>query len=292
MEIYQLNSFIAIAETGKLTSAAKVMNISQAAMSSQIKALEEELGVMLFMREARGMVLTDSGSELLKEAKKVVMASHKMKQRSIDLQNMLSGELNIGINTDPRFLEISDISKRVINSMPGVKLSFIESQTFETCKKLLDGEIDVGFHFGPIENGFLHSVQLLLVPICAVLPINMAQGNGDAPLEKIASLPWVWTKYGCPFHVALRKELEKRSLQLNQVTDAVEENIVRELVKAGTGAALMRKDEALDLVSHGEAIIWSGFELEIPLGIACLEKRKTERVISTFFKIIKEKYNG
>jgi len=123
-----------------------------------------------------------------------------------------------------------------------------------------------------------------------VLPINMAQGNGDAPLEKIASLPWVWTKYGCPFHVALRKELEKRSLQLNQVTDAVEENIVRELVKAGTGAALMRKDEALDLVRHGEAIIWSGLELEIPLGIACLEKRKTERIISTFFKIIKEKY--
>lgn len=290
MEIYQLNSFIAIAETGNLTRAAKMMNISQSAMSSQIKALEEELGILLFTREAKGMFLTCNGEELLKEAKKVVLASEKMRQKSIDLQNRVSGELHIGINTDPGFLEISDITQRVNLTMPGVNLSFIESQTFETCNMLLDDRIDVGFHFGAIESESVWSVELVPVTICVVLPIEMAKENQDASLEQIAALPWVWTKHGCPFHVALKKDLEKRALKLNQVTDAVEENIVKELVKAGTGVALMRKNEALDLVRQGSAAIWKGFELVIPLGIACLEKRKTERIVSTFFKLITEKY--
>ncbi len=133
MEIYQLKSFIAISETHNLTRAARLLNISQSAMSSQIKALEEELGVKLFTRQAKGMLLTSKGGQLLKEAQKIVFYSKKMTRKAIDLQDDFSGELNIGINTDPGFLQISDISKRISNSMPGLNLSFIETQTFETC---------------------------------------------------------------------------------------------------------------------------------------------------------------
>lgn len=290
MEIYQLNSFIAISETGSLTRAAKQNNISQSAMSSQIKALEDELGILLFTRQAKGMTLTPKGRELLKEARTVVQSSRKMKQKARDLQSTISGELNVGINTDPRFLQVSDISKRISREMPHLKISFIETQTFETCNFLLDEKIDVGFHYGRMEDSSIYSVALFFVAICAVLPIGMAKNNEHAGLEKIINLPWVWTRKECPFHAAFKRDLEKRNLELNQAADAVEENIVRELVKSGTGVALMRKDEAAELVREGAAIIWKGFELELPLGIACLEKRKTQSHISGFFEIMKEKY--
>lgn len=290
MEIYQISSFIAVSETGNLTRAARMLNISPSAMSSQIKALEEELGVSLFARKAKGMFLTKKGKELLKEAKKVVLASKKMKQKAVDLQSKISGELNIGINTDPRFLQLSDITRRIFNIMPGVNLSFIESQTFETFKMLRDEKIDVGFHYGRIDDLSIYSVCLSSVVICVVLPMELAKDNESASFEKIVELPWVWTQHDCPFHVEFKKDLEKRNLQLNRVTDAVEENIVRELVKSGAGAALMRKDEALELVRQGSAIIWKGFKLKIPLGVACLEKRKTEKIISCFLEAIKIKY--
>lgn len=291
MEIYQLNSFITISETGNLTRAAGIANISQSAMSSQIKALEAELGNSLFIRQAKGMQLTAKGELLLREAKKVVAASKTMQQKALDLQDRISGELNIGINTDPGFLRVSGISRKVSSCLPDVHLRFIESQTFETGKMLQQEKIDVGFHYACLENDTFYSVTLSKVDICVVIPRGMANNNANISLEKIACLPWVWTRHVCPFHVEFNKKLEKENLHLNKVTDAVEENIVRELVKSGAGAALMRKDEARELEKEGTTFIWKGFELNIPLGIACLEKRKTEKIISSFFKTTKAEYN-
>ena len=145
MEIYQLEAFIAVSETGNLTRAAEKMNISQSALSSQIKALEEELGVVLFIRQPRGMQLSRMGMELLFDAGAVVRASIQMKQKAMDLHTRVAGSLNIGINTDPKFLQVSDISRRMTDKMPGVNLSFIESQTFETVQMLKKEKMDIAW---------------------------------------------------------------------------------------------------------------------------------------------------
>ena len=71
MELYQLRSFAAVAELGHLTRAAERLHISQPAVSAQIKALEDELGVTLFERVSSGMVLTSAGRKLLPAAEKV-----------------------------------------------------------------------------------------------------------------------------------------------------------------------------------------------------------------------------
>jgi DNA-binding transcriptional LysR family regulator len=290
MEIYQLQSFLAVSETGNLTRAAQKINISQSALSSHIKALEEELGVELFVRQPRGMQLSKMGKELLSEAKAILQASRKMKQKAMDLHARISGTLNIGINTDPKFLEVSDISKKIAGLMPGVSLSFTESQTFETCNMLKDERIDVGFHYGRIPDPSVFSLPLFPVTVCITLPKRLEKDMEKADIETLASLPWVWTRHGCPFHLEFQSRLKGKILKLNQVTDAAEENIVKELVRSGAGIGLMRKDQALDLVREGAAMIWKGFELKVPLGIACLEKRKTEKMISGFLDVIQNKY--
>src|SRR5215510_1968752 len=75
MELYQLRSFAAVAELGHLTRAADKLHISQPALSAQIKALEDELGVALFDRTSSGMTLTAGGQRLLTEAGKVLAAA-------------------------------------------------------------------------------------------------------------------------------------------------------------------------------------------------------------------------
>src|SRR5205814_14223 len=75
MELYQLRSFAAVAELGHLTRAAEKLHISQPALSAQIKALEDELGVALFERTPSGMTLTPAGQRLRPEATKVVIAA-------------------------------------------------------------------------------------------------------------------------------------------------------------------------------------------------------------------------
>ena len=80
MELYQLRSFAVVAELGHLTRASERLHLSQPALSAQIKALEDELGVTLFERTPSGMVLTSAGRALLPEAEKVLAAAQALAQ--------------------------------------------------------------------------------------------------------------------------------------------------------------------------------------------------------------------
>ncbi|MCP4719319.1 MAG: LysR family transcriptional regulator [Desulfobacteraceae bacterium] len=286
MELYQINSFIAVADALNLTRAAKNTNQSPSAVSSQIKLLEAHLNVFLFKRTPRGMTLTPEGETLLIAAKKVIHASQNLEQEAMDLQENLSGNLNIGINTDPVFLNISGISQTMAQTMPKIKISFIETQTFATAQMLTSRQIDLGFHFGEFKDPQICSLPLSRVMIRVVLPANLAKRNEAAPLERLVKLPWVWTRHSCPFHMAFKEQLDQLNLTLTPVADAVDENIVNELVKSGTGAALMREDQALELVKQNLAKLWQGPGMEIPLALACLEKRKKEKTISAFARAI------
>jgi DNA-binding transcriptional LysR family regulator len=75
MELYQLRSFVAVAEAAHLTRASEKLHVSQPAVSAQIKALEDELDLALFERTSSGMVLTSAGRRLLADAEKVLAAA-------------------------------------------------------------------------------------------------------------------------------------------------------------------------------------------------------------------------
>jgi DNA-binding transcriptional LysR family regulator len=75
VEIYQLKTFVAVAAEGNLTRAAERVFTSPPVVSAQLKALEDELGVRLFDRTPRGMVLTTAGQRLLAEAHRTIAAA-------------------------------------------------------------------------------------------------------------------------------------------------------------------------------------------------------------------------
>ncbi|MCP4021007.1 MAG: LysR family transcriptional regulator [Desulfobacteraceae bacterium] len=292
MELYQLKSFIEIAKTTNLTKAARELNISQSALSTQIKGLEISLGVALFQRSAKGMSLTNEGKKLLSDAQKVIHAARKMELTACEFSKQVHGTLNIGINTDPQFLNISGINQKVRQFMPKVHTNFVESQSYETTNMLIKKSIDIGFHYGEIDDIAIHSFELRQVSVCVVIPASLDEKTNELTLNEISDLPWVWTKHNCPFHLKFRQALEQQNLTLNQVADAVGETIVQELVRSGTGLALMRKDEAMELQTLGQARIWKGIELFVPLGISCLAKRKDEKPIRTYVSLVREGYNN
>lgn len=78
MELYQLKAFLTVAKEGNLSRAADRLCLSSPAVSAQVKALEEELGVLLFHRTPKGMTVTDVGKRLLLEAEAAVAATQRM----------------------------------------------------------------------------------------------------------------------------------------------------------------------------------------------------------------------
>ncbi|TXD86455.1 LysR family transcriptional regulator, partial [Mitsuaria sp. TWR114] len=79
MELYQLKSFLAVVAERNLTRAAEKVFTSVPAVSAQIKALEEELGVQLFERSSRGMTLTAAGEKLAEEARRTLDAAQRLR---------------------------------------------------------------------------------------------------------------------------------------------------------------------------------------------------------------------
>src|SRR6476659_1258173 len=108
VELYQLRSFVEVADLGHLTRAADKLHISQPALSAQIKALEDELGVALFERTPTGMVLTAAGQRLLPEAEKVVAAAVSLRSQAKAFQGEAGGRARVGTLSDPAFLRLGD----------------------------------------------------------------------------------------------------------------------------------------------------------------------------------------
>src|SRR5579872_851520 len=91
MELRHLEHFVAAAEEGHFTRAARRANIVQSGLSLSIRALEAELGVRLFTRTARGVVLTPAGRALLPEARRVMAAARRARHSVTDVDGSLSG---------------------------------------------------------------------------------------------------------------------------------------------------------------------------------------------------------
>src|SRR5450830_132891 len=109
MEFYQLKTFITVAEEGSLSRAATKVFVSLPAVSAQIKALEDEFGVQLFNRTAKGVHLTTAGSRLLVEAYAILAAASKMTTAVQLLRDELLGCARIGVLTDTLPLRLGEL---------------------------------------------------------------------------------------------------------------------------------------------------------------------------------------
>src|SRR5699024_6387349 len=92
----QLEYFVGICETGSMTAASRQIHVSQSAISMALSDLEDALGVQLFIRRARGLTITQSGRQLLSEARRLLASVDDLQNNASDLSNALSGRLAIG----------------------------------------------------------------------------------------------------------------------------------------------------------------------------------------------------
>lgn len=287
MELYRLKSFLTITDTGNLTKAARQLHISQSALSSQLRQLEEELEFSLFDRTPRGMKLSATGREILPAIKELLAAEEKLLKKARFLSQNSGEALQIGLNADPGFLQVGAINRRLQLLYSDINVIFLASQSTRTARMLHQGQLDLAFVYGAISDPTIHTQKLVDIRFCVAIPTSLKPPEMDSlDWSQLAKLPWIWVEQGSPPYDTLLENFTNLQLQPNQRVKTVDEHIVKELVLDGQGVAIMREDEARPLVEAGQLAIWSKGWLTLPLNLAWAASNNSNSYITKAREVI------
>ncbi|WP_295811505.1 LysR family transcriptional regulator, partial [uncultured Nitratireductor sp.] len=125
MDWDKLRIFHAVAEAGSFTHAGEKLNMSQSAVSRQVSALEQELGVSLFHRHARGLILTEQGEHLFRAANDVTMKLEAVKARLADSSEQPTGPLRLTTTVGLGSTWLTDRIHEFIDHYPDINLQLI-----------------------------------------------------------------------------------------------------------------------------------------------------------------------
>ena len=141
LDIDQLRSFIAIAETGSFTRAAEVVNKTQSAVSMQIKRLEERIERPIFSRDGRASKLTEDGQRLLDYARRIIKLNIETLAAFSDAE--MTGRVRLGVPDDYADRYLPEIMARFSRAYPGVELTVICEPSIDLLDRIDGNEIDL-----------------------------------------------------------------------------------------------------------------------------------------------------
>ncbi len=141
LDLTALRSFVAVAEAGGVTRAAGFLNLTQSAVSMQIKRLEDSLGLLLFARQARRLALTPEGDQLLAYGRKMMALNDEVLARLTSTAH--EGEIRLGVPHDIVYPAIPGILKRLAGCFPRVRVNLVSSFTILLKEAFARGTLDV-----------------------------------------------------------------------------------------------------------------------------------------------------
>jgi DNA-binding transcriptional LysR family regulator len=144
IDIIKLETFIYAAQSLSFSEAAKQLNLSQPTVSYQIKSLEKELGVSLFLRSGGHLQLTEAGRLLLPRARQIFHQSNEMEELLASLQDGVVGELRIACSTTAGKYLLPQLAARFCQRYPGIRASILRCTSGDVTVHLLENEANLG----------------------------------------------------------------------------------------------------------------------------------------------------
>lgn len=172
----QFRYFLAVSETASVAAAARMINIAQSAVTKSIQELEDGLGVRLFERTSRGMVLTQEGYRFQASARKVIATVAEAGQLGRGKAETLTGSLTLGVTSLVAGYYLADLFARFQRSHPSVTISVVEDAPQFLEHLLINGEVDLAI----MVSNALGDPQALDVEVLTTSPSRVWMASGHA----------------------------------------------------------------------------------------------------------------
>jgi DNA-binding transcriptional LysR family regulator len=289
MEIRQLKAFLAIAELGTFTAGARQVHITQAAISMQIRQLENELGAKLFVRAPRRVMLTEAGEQLLQRARQILRDHDAAVQEIAELAGAERGRLRLGsasamVTTDvlPRLL------REVRKAHNGSEITVVSGTSEALVQQILAGELDLAFVSLPVEARGINTERLSEDQLVAIAsPRHQLAKQRTVSAYTLAGEKLILGERGGNTRRLIDQFFSQAGVTLRVSMELSRQAAIRRMVEEDMGVGIVPLQSVADAVAKGRLIRWwiEGAHINWELGIARLSGGYESPIMQTFLQL-------
>lgn len=260
-----------VARTGSIARAAERLALSQPALSGHVKSLEEELGLRLFDRNAKGMMLTQTGRRILRHAEQLLTVRDELLAEAKALQGMLHGTLRLGIAGNANTLRIDRWLEILASRHPDISVQLEAAPSARVIEDIITGKLNAGYITTlPSEAAGLAFVELRTFKIRAVAPAAWLDRTSHSPelAPELATLPWILPLPGTICRRVADMVMARHGIRPAHVACVATESIVKELVRNEIGIGFLHEESLDDESLRIRLEPLDGYEGEARVGFA------------------------
>ncbi len=253
MDIHQLRIFVAVYRERSFSKAAQRVGFSQPTISEHIKALEEDLGVRLFDRVSRTVIPTVYANRLFEGAVRLIEEADRLRDRVLEKEPKLSGEIKIGASTIPGSYIIPQKATEFKKRYPEVYFEILIGDSREVTEMVLSHRLMLGVVGAELEPNRLSYQKLMEDEIVLAARKDLVKENVLGK-EALTRLPFILREEGSGTRKAFEEALERNGLSvkdLNVVAVLGSTDAVKQALKNGLGVSFISKIAIEEEVSRG-----------------------------------------
>src|SRR5215218_4088853 len=294
MEIRQLKAFVAIADAHTFTAAAQRIHYTQAALSMQIKQLEREVGVPLFTRMPRRVVLTEAGERLMGRAQHILREHDAALAELAELAGAKHGRLRVGsasgmVSAD----SLPAILKKLKKAHTHADVSVISGTSEELVKKILAGETDAAFVSLPVQARNVETELLSQDQLVAIAsPRHTLASQRVVSAFALAGEKLILGERGGNTRRLIDEFFAEAGLKPTVAMELSRQAAIKNMVAADMGVGIVPLSVARDEVERGRLVRWwiEGARINWEMGVARLSGGYLSPVCQSFLELCREHF--
>lgn len=253
MDIVDLKTFEAVARHGSMNKAASELNTVQSNITARVRALEEELGLQLFQRHARGVTTTPPGVRILPAVTRITRLIDDVVVMARD-DGTPNGSLNLGCLETTMALHLSSLITGFARAYPEVRLIISSETTTRLLLDVIECKLDGAFVAGPIGHPEIQHETLFTEEL--VLVTNPSVRSFD-DLGKVRDLRTIVFRFGCSYRQRLEALLTRLGIVIAKPLEFSSLDVIINCVAAGVGITLLPKGVVESAAASGNVAIHS-----------------------------------
>lgn len=294
MEIRQLKAFLAIAEAKTFTAGARRVNVTQAAISMQIRQLEDEVGLQLFTRTPRRVIITEAGEYLLDRARKILREHDSAIAEIAELGGAEHGRLRIG-SASAEFAthQMPRILQGLKNKFPNADLSVRAGTSQRLVDKIMHGEIDIAFVSLPVDNSSITTDLLFSDEIVAIAhPAHRLANEKYISAAALAGEKLILGERGGNTRRMIDDFFNAANVRPHIVMELSRQEAINQMVENNLGVGMAGAKTIADEIREGRLVSWmiEGAEINWDLGLARLRGGYYSPIAKEFVALCKASF--